>query len=336
MPSSEPISVPYLEAEIDGELRRFPLAADQIIQIGRSDKNHVVIADDLASRHHAMLQRSEEGQFYITDLGSSNGTFVNGARISAPVILHPGDRVSIGNHEFSFHQEAALPPQPEDDPDPNEMKSTGMLFRESLITVLVVDIVDFTGLAQRIDASKLSLVTGTFFREAGKALQERGAWAQKYIGDAVMSVWLHRKKAPEQREMIAVFDGLFQIASIAASLQARFKLLTPILIGAGINTGLATVGNMGSMASSDYTALGDVVNKAFRLESATREIECDLALGQGTYDFLHPTFDSQPFFECCSLKLKGYDGPVLAYAAHISSIPTMLDALREGQETLSS
>src|SRR5713226_2665748 len=99
MPStSKPVSPAYLEAEVDGEIRRFSLSGGHLFQIGRSDKNHVVLPDDLASRHHAMLQRSEEGQFYITDLGSSNGTFVNGARVSAPVILRPGDRVSIGNH----------------------------------------------------------------------------------------------------------------------------------------------------------------------------------------------------------------------------------------------
>src|SRR5579864_6286764 len=91
---------PYLEADIGGELRRFALADNGMFRIGRSDKNEVVIADDLASRHHAMLQQSEEGMVYLTDLGSSNGTFVNGARVSTPVILQSGDRINIGNHEF--------------------------------------------------------------------------------------------------------------------------------------------------------------------------------------------------------------------------------------------
>src|SRR5437764_11584323 len=122
----------YLEAEIDGELRRFPLA-DRVFRIGRSDKNNVVLADDLASRHHAMLQRSEGEQFYITDLGSSNGTFVNGVRVSAPVILRPGDRIGIANVEFRFHQQETVEPPPVEQPE--ELKSTNILFRESLITV---------------------------------------------------------------------------------------------------------------------------------------------------------------------------------------------------------
>lgn len=328
---SDPLAAAYLEGEIDGEVQCFSLTSGSTFYIGRSDKNNVVIPDDLASRHHAMLQRSEQGLFYISDLGSSNGTFVNRARISAPVILRPGDRIAIGNHEFTFHQEIIVQCTPVADPE--ELKSTNMLFRESLITVLVTDIRDFTGLAQRVDASKLSMVTGAFFREAGKSLQERGAWAQKYIGDAVMAVWVHGNRAPDIGEMIAVFDSLSQVSAIAAGLQSRFQLNAPICIGAGMNTGWASVGNVGSIASSDYTALGDVVNKAFRLESATKEIMCDLALGEGTYEFLTATIGPKPHFRPCIVKLKGYDEPATAYGVHVSSLPEVLEALREAQET---
>lgn len=329
--TKDPLAAAYLEGKVDGEIRRFSLTSGTTFHIGRSDKNHVVLQDDLASRNHAMMQRSEQGLFYLTDLGSSNGTFVNGARVSAPVILRPGDRIAIGNHEFSFHQEIIVQCMPVDEPD--DLKSTNMLFRESLITVLVTDIRDFTGLGQRMDASKLSMVTGTFFREAGKALQERGAWAQKYIGDAVMAVWIHKHQAPQVSEMISVFDSLSHVTATAAGLQSRFELDAPILIGAGINTGLASVGNVGSIASSDYTALGDVVNKAFRLESATKQIQCGLALGEGTYDFLAGAIDSAPHFQCCNVQLKGYDEPCVAYGADLTAIPTLIDALEAAHGT---
>src|SRR5205809_3935675 len=126
MPSmSTPISAAYLKSVTDGETRRFPLTGKNILQIGRSETNHVILAGDRASRHHDMLQHSEDGQFYITDLGSSNGTFVNGTRISTPVILRAGDRVGIGNYEFTFHQEADVQPPPVEDPD--ALKSTNML-----------------------------------------------------------------------------------------------------------------------------------------------------------------------------------------------------------------
>lgn len=68
----------------------------------------MVLSDGLAGHNHAMLQQSIDGLFCITDLGSRNGTFVNGARISAPAILRPGDRIGIGHHEFTFHQDLPL------------------------------------------------------------------------------------------------------------------------------------------------------------------------------------------------------------------------------------
>jgi adenylate cyclase len=326
---SDVLSAIYLEAEIDGKLSRFPLADDRTFRIGRSDKNNVVLTDDLASRNHAMLQRSDEGQFYITDLGSSNGTFVNGGRISAPVVLRHGDKIRIGTHEFTFFQQSHVEPPPIEQPD--ELQSTNILFAQSLITVLVADIRDFTGLGRRLEASKLSGLTGTLFREGGKALQERGAWAQKYIGDAVMAVWLHKKRAPEMRELANVFEGLSRLIEIASGLQSHFGLDAPIRLGAGINTGWASVGNVGSMASSDYTALGDVVNKTFRLESATKEIPCDLALGQGTYEFLSGLAGIESLFNACKVKLKGYDEPATAYGAHTSAIPSVLAALKQSQ-----
>jgi adenylate cyclase len=320
----------FLETVIKEENRQFSLADDHICRIGRSDRNTIVIDDDLASRNHAMLQRTDTGEFYLTDLGSSNGTLVNGARISVPTILRHGDRVTIGNHEFTFNQPRAVPVH-EPEAEAGEFKSTSIFFAQKLISVLVVDIRDFTGLSQRVDPAKLSQISGTFFREGGKALQERGAWAQKYIGDAIMAVWLHKAREPEVRELFGIFDGLAKLTEIAAGLQAQLSLAAPIRIGGGINTGLASVGNVGSIASSDYTALGDTVNKAFRLESATKEVACDLLLGEGTYDFLSRAVTLDNLFQCSNVHLKGYDQPATAFGMHFSSLPVLVASLQRSQ-----
>jgi adenylate cyclase len=94
------------------------------------------------------------------------------------------------------------------------------------------------------------------------------------------------------------------------------------------------VGNVGSIANSDYTALGDVVNKAFRLESATKEIPFDLALGQETYEFVADSIDAAALFQKCSVKLKGYDEPATAFGARLSSLPVVIKALRHGPNTV--
>lgn len=313
----------YIELTMDGQVRQFPLEQGDAFYIGRSDKSNIVIADDRISRYHAMVQYRDDDQFYITDMGSRNGTYVNGSRISAPVMLQPGDELRIGNQELKFHRRTVTEAAPKEDLS----KSTNILFTYSLVTVLVADIRDFTGLAQRVEASKLSRISGTLFRESGKILHERGAWAQKYIGDAVMAIWLHKKRAPGLRELIAILNGLAHLAEIAAGLEIGFELDAPVRIGAGINTGWASVGNVGSTVSADHTALGDVVNKAFRLEAATRDIAYDLALGEETHGFLHARIDTEKFMQAHDVKLKGYEGTSKAYATQLSSLAGILEAL---------
>lgn len=323
----------FLEARIGGELRRFLIDQEHACRIGRSDKNEVVLDDDLASRSHAMLQKSGNGYIYITDLGSSNGTLVNNARVSAPVILRNGDRVRIGNHEFVFHQEMVADPLTKEF---DALESTNIFLAQQLITVMVADIRDFTGWGQRVDAATLSKMTGKLYREAGKMLQGRGAWAQKYIGDAIMAVWVHKRQAPDLEEFIAVFDALARLTDLVAGLQDYFDLDAPVRCGVGINSGWASVGNVGSIAASDYTALGDVVTKAFRLESATKEISCDLAMGQDAYDFLNRFVDASTIFEPRIVRLKGYDEPATAFVTRLPSLPVVLQTLNRSLDTGSS
>src|SRR6266404_8598915 len=209
----EVIEEAYLEATINGEMRRIPLPLDRACLIGRSDKNTIVVDDNEASRNHAMLQ-ADAGGFLLTDRNSSNGTFVNGVRISVPTVLRHGDRISIGSHQLTFCYPSALPPA---EPEIDELASTNVIFAEKLITVLVVDIRDFTGLAQRTEAGKLAQVSRSFFSEAGRLLLASGSAAQKYIGDAVMAYWVHHRFQPQLSELIAVLESVARVSETAAS-----------------------------------------------------------------------------------------------------------------------
>jgi adenylate cyclase len=317
----------YVEAAIASGRRRFCLEASVVCRLGRSDQNGIVLPDQLVSRHHAMIQPTEGGEFHLIDLGSRNGTFVNNRRVTVPLALKPGDRVTIGEHEFVFYQRKE-PGAGAADHRVSVGTSTRVALDLRLITVLVVDIRDFTGLARRLDEATLAQTIGTFIRKSGTALLEQGAWAQKYIGDAVMAVWLHQQSDPGLQELLAVFEGLAKLAQAADSLQAEFALAAPIRIGGGINTGIASIGNVGSAAVADHTALGDVVNKAFRLESATKEIHGDIALGQATYDFLAKTPGVAELFERHTVALKGYRDPVPAYSLSFASLEKLLALLR--------
>ena len=90
-------SVPYL---VDSAGRQFPLA-DQAIVLGRSPQCAVFIADQRASRRHAEMRWDGEVAT-LNDLGSANGTFLNGRRITATEALRDGDEIAIASAIFTF------------------------------------------------------------------------------------------------------------------------------------------------------------------------------------------------------------------------------------------
>ncbi|MFQ5613843.1 MAG: FHA domain-containing protein [Anaerolineae bacterium] len=108
--------------------QRFPLHGE--VNLGRDRSNVMVFLDKKVSRHHAKLIPIDE-TYIITDLGSSNGTFVNGIRIGQPVRLYTGDAIRIGDTELKFFagdvpdpatgpaQARSTPPTPLVDLSPN-------------------------------------------------------------------------------------------------------------------------------------------------------------------------------------------------------------------------
>jgi adenylate cyclase len=313
------MSAPYLLIPgADGE-RKILLDRGPAWKIGRNEDNEVVIFDDLVSRHHALLQTNGSGEYYLMDMGSRNGSFVNGARVSFPIALKDLDVISLGDYQFSFRwpekgSATAIPSVPVGG------VPTRALYAPRKSSVLVVDVRGFTQLSQQIDPSLLCNLIGSWFREGGQLMQDRGSWAQKYIGDALMSVWVHMKSDREPQEVWGILKGCVDFANLTDKLQARFDLPVPIRVGMGINSGEAMVGNTGSAGSNDYTALGDTVNAAFRFESATRAIGMDMIIGQVTFDRLSRCSDPKPFFEQRTVDLKGYDLPIKVWATTFEKV----------------
>ena len=87
----------------------YPLERTMIC-IGRTGENDLVLPEQAVSRHHASIQRVSEG-WLLTDLGSTNGTYVDGQRIREPHLLRPGERVAMGDSIFLIH-ESGVPDAP--------------------------------------------------------------------------------------------------------------------------------------------------------------------------------------------------------------------------------
>lgn len=78
---------------------------DKLLTIGRARNNNVIIKDPYVSKEHSRIIL-DENNYYIEDLGSANGTYINGEKILDVTVLSDGDRIRIGNIEFLFiHKE---------------------------------------------------------------------------------------------------------------------------------------------------------------------------------------------------------------------------------------
>jgi len=303
---------------------RLLLVGNNCWTIGRSEDNSFVIPDRWISRNHAMLQWMETGEFYLIDLGSRNGTFVNGRRVSIPVTLRNGDRLTFGQTELDFFCPLKRPTSTSDDPDSKDFTATATLHVRRLISVLVVDIRDFTVLTRQLDEKILSEVIGTWFRQAGDIIRQYGSWVDKYIGDAVMAVWTHGANGVDRDEALRICQAISALHHMTSNLYQQYPLPFPLRIGAGVNTGFAMVGNTGSGDRPDYTALGDTVNAAFRLESATKQIGLDIALGETTYQHLTAQVGNVNFLERYNVDLKGYDTPTPTHACSYADLDRFL------------
>ena len=302
--------------------RYLSLSGSNCWTVGRSDDNNFVLSDRWISRNHAMLQQMETGEFYLIDLGSRNGSFVNGRRVSIPVTLRNGDRIIFGQTELDFYNPTAgHRHNPIDETDSEDFTAT--LTVRSLISVMVMDIRDFTVLTRQLDETLLSEVIGNWFRKAGQIIREHGSWVDKYIGDAIMAVWFHKTSGVSSEEMMRICQALSELQKATDELSSRYPLPFPLRVGAGINTGYAMVGNSGSSHRSDYTALGDTVNAAFRLESCTKQLGKDIAVGKTTYEYL-TKLGAQGAFEEYTVTLKGYDHPSVAYGGTYADLNAFL------------
>ncbi|ACK72559.1 adenylate/guanylate cyclase [Gloeothece citriformis PCC 7424] len=331
-PVEKPESTPHLLLSSDNGQRYFYLSSKSpnVIKscwtVGRGHENDLVLRDQWISRNHAILQTTETGELYLIDLGSRNGTFVNGRRVGIPITIHHGDQITFGKTECHYYCPAEEASQSGKFSTLDFVTMTATLHERQLTSVMVVDMRNFTVLTRQLDETILSTLIGSWFREAGEIIRQAGSWVDKYIGDAIMAIWFHGSKEVKQKDIIRIFQAVSNLNKMTQKLSTQYPVPFELRIGAGINTGYAMVGNTGSGDHPDYTAIGDTVNAAFRLESATKEMGADVAIGEKTYSYLGELAQTQNPFQEKTVNLKGYDTPTLTYGITFPELDRFLES----------
>ena len=145
-------------------------------------------------------------------------------------------------------------------------------------TFLFTDVRGFTNLSEKLKPEEVTEIMNKVLTVQVDCIQAHGGMVDKFIGDACMAIF----NAPlnlnehEKRAVACARDMRTSIRML------QKELPEPIAIGIGVNTGEAIIGNMGSNTRFDYSAIGDAVNTAARLESATKEAGVDLLIGEST------------------------------------------------------
>ena len=175
-------------------------------------------------------------------------------------------------------------------------------------TFLFTDVRGFTALSESVTPEEVTYIMNKALTAQQSAVAQCHGMVDKYIGDAMMAIF----GAPldlENHEDWAIKCAL-QIEKNMEELNVEFstKGLPPIQIGVGINSGEAIIGNMGSDQRFDYTAIGDSVNVAARLESGTKDAGVDVLIGYSTAQNSNSTLQSLP-----SIKAKGKSKKLKVY-----------------------
>lgn len=234
--------------------------------IGRSSECQVNVPDPRVSRRHAMV-RKQDGGFYLFDLGSFNGSYLNGSRVTAARKLKTGDVIGLADHEYVFEQIG-------EDGDGADLDTLGgstiALIRSTPVIILVSDIIGFTALSERIEADELAQIMGSWYSDCEQIFAETGGTVDKFIGDSVLAYWT---KVDEESVFASVSAAEQLLAScdrIAASHPSAFDGSDlEFEIGVALHTGKVAYGGM---SQGEFTLVGDPVNLTFRIESLTRSL----------------------------------------------------------------
>jgi len=204
------------------------------------------------------------------------------------------------------------------------------------LTVLFSDIRGFTAMSEKLDPQELTRILNRFLTPMTDVLLQSGGTIDKYIGDAIMAFWNAPLAVDDhpRRACLAALSMLKALAGINAREGLQLK------IGIGLNTGPCCVGNLGSEQRFSYSAIGDAVNVAARVEGLTKEYDLPVLVTQMTADRL----DGLALLEVDLVRVVGRREPLALYtllgdetmatdpefAAHGAAHRTMIEAYRAG------
>ena len=181
--------------------------------------------------------------------------------------------------------------------------------RKRELTILFSDIRGFTSISHSIQPYETVSLLSRYFTVMSEVVYLYGGMVNNIMGDGMMVLFGIMPEREDHAER-AVAAAWHMIEALQ-ELQFEWERITgeQISIGIGVNTGEAVVGDISTPYKGHFTAIGDCVNLAHRLEQATKELNCSILIGKETYERV----GWMVVAEEVQIRVKGFDEPITAY-----------------------
>jgi adenylate cyclase len=253
--------------------------------IGRAALNTFAIDSPKVSRLHSIIHLEENGAFWLIDLGSSNGTFLNRRRIHEPVRLRDHDEINIGGESLIFHQPRGKPSaqlKPGAVATLQEVENTNAW-------LLVADIKNFTPLSRTMVSAELANLVSNWLGSCKSIIESHRGTVNKYLGDGILAYW--RDESEMVREIVSTIEALKEE-------QARNEPPFRFVVHFG------TVALGGVPSTREETLMGSEVNLVFRLEKLLATLSESCAISDAAHGRLGESIRCRPLGEH---DLKGFE-----------------------------
>jgi adenylate cyclase len=178
------------------------------------------------------------------------------------------------------------------------------------ITIFFSDIRGFTSISERLEPEELVHLLNEYLTEMTSIIIKDQGLVDKYMGDAIMAFWGAPLDLPEHAK-IACSSSIEMVEKLnELKMKWNAKGIPSFDIGIGLNSGNAIVGNMGSSTRFDYTAMGDNVNLASRMEGLNKLYGTNIIITEKTYKIVKDDFEIR---KLDAVKVKGKKKPILIY-----------------------
>jgi adenylate cyclase len=297
-----PAKLTSLEKELE-------IALEDYNMIGRSPDSTIRLLDGGVSRQHATIRR-DGSLFWISDLGSANGSFVNDVAVSTARALRHGDRVQFGTSSFVFDNDEEGGSGFTVASSTQALHTIALPVKTVKATLLVGDLRNFTAISAQLSAEEVAAMLREWYAQCELVLKSRGAVIDKFIGDGVFAYW--HGDAPDIRAKATEAAKILSAAEAANSPKRKWlkeNMNLEVFCHIGLHIGDVALGAMGRGMT---TAVGEAVNVTFRIESLTRKLQVPVLAGA---PFLEGWAEGLSLFQNAGIHpVKGQPDPVEVYS----------------------